>query len=246
MHHQMDMNGMIIFIGLLLSGIYIYMSWQTKTAYFRAVLWTTGVILCVSVLINPHMHHDFVIHMYGHLMLGMAGPLLMALSRPLQLTLKAVPVSVGRSISRLMNSRYGRFITHPVTALLLNTGGLWILYRTPLFMMMHHHIVLYYLIHLHIFLAGYLFTAVMLSIEPTKHRYSFKMRSVVMMVSIAFHQILSKSFYPYPPHGVIKAQAEAGAQVMYYGGDIVELVIIFMMCRGWYYSVRPEKYKQTI
>lgn len=237
----------VILIAVNLIGLYIFLYMKAASwPLLRVIFWVIGVAMAAFVMIEPFasmFHHRFDMHMYGHLLLGMAAPLFMVISRPVTLLLKALPVENGRKISKLMNSGYVRLISHPIVAMILNTGGLWILYRTHLFHMMHESVVIYYLIHLHIFLAGYLFTAVMLQLEPTSHPYSFKYRSVVMIVSVALHQILSKSFYPYPPIGVEKPLAEQGAMIMYYGGDIIELSIIFIMCREWYHAARPKKDK---
>lgn len=107
---------------------------------------------------------------------------------------------------------------------------------------MHESMLVYYLVHLHIFLAGYLFTSVILAFESMMHRYSCKLRSIVLIISIALHQIISKSFYPYPSVGVEKIDAEKGGMIMYYGGDVIGLIIIYLLCRNWYYSVRPNKH----
>ena len=244
-HHSGNpVDAIIIFCALVMSASYLYAAYRKKWPVYRSVLWIAGIISAVIVMVGPfaeEMHHQFVYHMYGHLLLGMLAPLLLVLAMPLRLLLGTLPVKSARRFSRFMASPYIRFIAHPVTATILNTGGLWLLYRTDLFMMMHHNIWLYYAIHFHIFAAGYLFTAVMLELDPVRHPYSFKFRAIVMMVSVALHQILSKSFYPYPPAGVEVLQAQAGAVVMYYGGDVIELILIFIMCLGWYRSVRPGK-----
>ncbi|TDM40343.1 cytochrome c oxidase assembly protein [Macrococcoides goetzii] len=240
-------NVIIITIASILIVMYIFISIQNKKwPLIRVMSWLLGVVMAASVMIQPWaamFHHHFDMHMYGHLLLGMGAPLLMVLAQPVTLLLKTVPVQSARQISKLMKSRYVTFITHPIIAVLLNTGGLWLLYRTQLFSMMHESMIIYYAVHVHIFLAGYLFTAVMLQLEPTAHPYSFKYRSIIMIISVALHQILSKSFYPYPPVGVDKHLAEQGAIIMYYGGDIIELIIIFIMCKQWYHSARPEKNK---
>lgn len=239
MHH--NMNFMII-IALTLITIYIIFVLQNKQwPIYRTFFWCLGIILASSVIIFPIFHHQFDMHMYGHLILGMAAPLLMALSKPITLLLNSLNVHHARKVTKLLKSGYIKLITHPLSALILNTGGLWLLYRSSLFMMMHESLVVFYLVHFHVFAAGYLFTSVILQNEPTAHPYTFKYRSIVMIISVALHQILSKSFYPYPPAGVEKVEAENGAIIMYYGGDVIELIVIFLMCYQWYYSTRPNK-----
>lgn len=243
MHHN---SAAFIVLGLVLIIWYINMYWNYRQwPLYRVFLWITGIILAVVVMLEPFasmMHQRFDYHMYGHLLLGMLSPLLLVLSQPITLLLKTSSVQFGRKLSRLMKTKYVLLITHPVTALLLNTGGLWLLYRTPLFSLMHEYMPIYYFVHIHIFLAGYLFTSVILALEPMNYKYSFKMRAIIIIISVALHQILSKSFYPYPPIGVEKMYAEKGAMIMYYGGDIIELIIIYILCKSWYYTVRPNKH----
>ncbi|WP_229713193.1 cytochrome c oxidase assembly protein [Macrococcus hajekii] len=245
----MDIVIVLIVVLLIVAYLYAALRQTQEWSLFKIVSWIAGMLCGLVVMVGPlaeQMHHHFVAHMYGHLLLGMLAPLLLVLATPITLLFRTLPAQQGRRISKLLGSRYVRLVTHPVVALILNTGGLWLLYRTDLFMLMHHYPVLHYLIHFHIFMAGYLLTSVMLEIEPTRHPYSFKYRSIVMIVSIALHQILSKSFYPYPPAGVSTEQSQQGAMVMYYGGDIIELVIIYMMCLSWYRAVRPRRKKDDI
>ena len=91
----------------------------------------------------------------------------MALAAPMTLLLRTLPVNKARVLSRLLKNPYVRFIRHPIIASILNVGGLWLLYTTSLFNLMHEHILLYVFIHLHIFLAGYLFTIAFIYFDPT-------------------------------------------------------------------------------
>src|SRR5690606_5614714 len=92
----------------------------------------------------------------------------------------------------------------------------------------------------HIFLAGYVFTASMIYIDPIPHRFSFLFRAIVFIVALAGHQVLSKYIYAFPPNGVTRTEAEAGGMLMYYGGDAIDLVIIFVLCYQWYCKTRPR------
>ncbi|WP_246143130.1 cytochrome c oxidase assembly protein [Macrococcus equipercicus] len=215
-----------------------------KWPIYRLLCWVTGIVMATAVMVGPladRMHSSFILHMYGHLMLGMLAPLLLVLSAPMTLLLRSLQVKHARQVTRLLSARYVKFITHPVTAAILNVGGLWVLYRTDLYHLMHESLIILLLVHLHIFLAGYLFTAAFVYIDPIAHRFSFKYRAIVLIISLAAHQILAKSLYPYPPAGVSRPDAQVGAQVMYYGGDLIDYAIIFLLCLEWYKAVRPGK-----
>ncbi len=54
---------------------------------------------------------------------------------------------------------------------------------------------------------------------------------------------MSKYIYAQPPKGVPIEQAEIGSMVMYYGGDVIDAIIIFILCLQWYKAVRPRKHE---
>lgn len=205
----------------------------------RTICWYLGLACAGASLIGPvatAAHTSFTGHMVGHLLLGMLAPLLMVLAAPITLLLRALPASGARRVTRILRWPVVRFLTHPVTAAVLNAGGLWLLYTTDLFHLMHASPAVYGLIHLHIFLAGYVFTASLVGVDPDPHRASLGLRSVVLIVFIAAHQILAKWLYAYPPAMVGAPDARVGAQVMFYGGDVVDVTIIVLLWAGWYRS----------
>lgn len=241
----------IIVLSLLLIGLYIGGGIHSsrirhlhRWPWFRYVCWAAGIFCVWAATGSPiadQAHHDFRAHMLGHLLLGMLGPLLLVLAAPVTLLLRTLPVAAARNVSRLLRSSYAGFISHPVTASLLNIGGLWLLYTTPLYTMMHENSWIHAAVHLHVFLAGVLFTSAMIYIDPAAHRFSFLYRTVVFIIALAGHGILSKYIYASPPDGVPQLQAEEGAKLMYYGGDVIDAAIIFILCLHWYKAAAPEK-----
>ncbi|MFC4402272.1 cytochrome c oxidase assembly protein [Gracilibacillus xinjiangensis] len=211
--------------------------------FIRYVFWISGIICVGLSMIGPlanRAHIDFNAHMAGHLLLGMLAPLLLVLAAPVTLLLRTLHVSAARRLTVLLRSWPLRLISHPVVASVLNIGGLWVLYTTELYRMMQHNFLLHLVIHLHVFLAGYVFTGSILYIEPIAHRFSFVYRSVVLVLALAGHAILSKYIYIEPPAGVTKTQAETGGMLMYYGGDLIDIVLIFILCMQWYKFTRPQ------
>lgn len=209
----------------------------------RTVAWYAGLVCAGARLLGPvaaAAHTSFTAHMLGHLLLGMLAPLLLVLGAPVTLILRAVPVARARSLTRLLRSRYVRIITHPMVAAVLNAGGLWVLYSTELYQLMHTSALIHGLVHAHIFLAGYLFTASLVGVDPDPHRASVPVRSAVLIAFIAAHSILAKWLYAHPPAGVEVTDGQAGAHLMYYGGDAVDVVLIVLLFAGWYSATRPK------
>lgn len=239
--------GIAAFVPLILSALplmllYLGAAWWTSRRYkrwpsYRSLLGCAGILACVSAVAGPlaqAAHGSFTAHMLGHLLLGMLGPLLLVYSAPVTLLLRALPRRSARMSTSLLRSRFAAFVSHPVTAALLNVGGLWLLYTTDLYAAMHTSTVLHVLVHAHVFAAGYLFTASILPVDPAPHRTGIKLRACVMIAAFAAHGILSKFLYASPPRGTEIEDAQVGAQLMYYGGDGVDLLLILLFCyRGY-------------
>lgn len=203
----------------------------------RTLAWTLGVLSVGVALVGPlaeRAHHDFAAHMAGHVLLGMLGPLLLVLAAPFTLVLRVLPVTIARRRARLLASAPAAVLTNPFIAGTLNVGGLWVLYRSSLYATMHTNSFVYVVVHAHILAAGYLFTfAVLGGPDPAPHRLSAPWRATALILAIAAHNVLAKTLYAYPPQGVPADQARAGAEMMYYAGAPIEIVLIILVCRPW-------------
>ncbi|MCQ4085662.1 cytochrome c oxidase assembly protein [Saccharibacillus sp. JS10] len=230
---------MLVYIGAAYWTSKTYRSWSKA----RCLLACAGIAVCAAAVTGPlaqAAHHSFSAHMLGHLLLGMLGPLLLVYAAPMTLLLRTLPRQSSRFLSKILRSRIVMFIAHPVSAAILNVGGLWVLYHTDLFTLMHRSNALYVLIHIHVFAAGYLFTASLLPVDPAPHKVKLNIRVAVMIMAFAAHGILSKTIYAFPPAGVPNEEAQFGAQLMYYGGDAVDLILIILLGYRWYRSAGKE------
>lgn len=211
--------------------------------WYRTAFFTLGVAAVLVTVLNPLAelaHADFAVLSLSHLLAGMVSPLLLVLSRPFTLALRSLDVFPARRLSRLLRSRLVRFLAFPVTAAVLNTGGMILMFRTALLPAMQQSMPVHWLVTFHLLAAGYLFTAAIIGRDPSPHRAGYRLRAAVLVLSIAAHNILAKSIYADPPAGVPAAAAEQGALVMYYGGAVIELVLIVLLCRQWFQWSRPR------
>nr|WP_157185225.1 cytochrome c oxidase assembly protein [Paenisporosarcina sp. TG20] len=230
--------GFYIF-AVILSGRRYIKQWPK----YRIAFWFLGILCATAAVIGPlaeRAHDNFAAHMVSHLLLGMLAPLLMVFAAPMTLILRTLRVTHARRLYRLLRSLPVRILSHPIFALTINVGGLWILYTTNLFMVMQQNMFLHILIHTHVFIAGYLFTMSIIYIDPIPHRTSFYFRAIILLVALSTHGILSKYIYAHPPNGVSTAQAETGGMLMYYGGDAIEAVLIITLCYQWFKATRPR------
>ena len=227
---------LVLALTVYLLGVYRHRD-RGPWAGWRTAVWIGG-LTCVGVSwagpLAGAARHDFTAHMATHLLVGMIGPLLLVLAAPVTLALRTLPTAGARTVSAILRSPPARVVTHPVVAAVLNGGGVWLLYATDLVELMHHSIGLHVLVHVHVLLAGIAFTVAMIGPDPNPHRASLRVRATVLVVFIAAHSILAKWLYAHPPAGVEPADARAGAQLMYYGGDVVDLAILILLFAGWY------------
>ncbi|MDX1805475.1 MAG: cytochrome c oxidase assembly protein [Paenisporosarcina sp.] len=233
-------------VTLVLYGFAVVLSNQRHKKQWpliRSASWIVGILCASLAVIGPiaeRAHEDFRAHMVGHVLLGMLAPLLLVLATPMTLVLRTLPVRLARRLARVLKSLPVLLITNPLFAACLNMGGLWLLYTTELYVLMQQNMISHIGVHIHVFLAGYLFTMSIIYMEPTSHRLSFTYRSIVLVLAFAAHGVLSKYIYAHPPNGISAAQAEIGGQIMYFGGDAIEFVLIFIFCFQWYKDVRPR------
>ena len=172
--------------------------------------------------------------MWSHLFVGMLAPLLLVVAAPGTLALCSLHVRRARQHSHVLASWPVRIVTFPVSAALLNIGALWVLYRTPLYEATGRDPLLHLAVMAHVLIAGVIFTAAILRIDPAPHGGGFALRMTVLLAALGAHGILAKIIYGHPPLGVNVAEAADGALLMYYGGDVVDAALLTILCAQWY------------
>lgn len=208
-----------------------------RTASFLAGI--ALLVLAATPALSPYPVGDFRGHMHQHLLLGMYAPLGLVLGAPITLILRSISPVHGRLISRLMRSRSAHSVANPVVALTLAVGGLAVLYFTPLYTATTANAPLHLLVHAHFLLAGYLFAWVIAGPDPAPDRPSVPTRLVVLGVAIAGHAVISQMMYAgiFVQIPVPSDQRQGAGELMYYGGDIAELLLAVALLLTW----RPRR-----
>jgi putative membrane protein len=206
---------------------------DTRTAAFLGgcLALATGL----SPGLSPWPTGDFRTHMLQHLLVGMVAPLGLVLGAPITLVLRSVPRPLGRRLVRLLHHRALRPVAHPVSALVLSVGGFVVLYVTPLYVLAATRPVLHSPITLHFLLAGCLFVWVLAGPDPAPRRPSVPARLFVLGVAVAAHAVLSQLLYAgaVGPAEIPTVQRQGAATLMYYGGDIAELLVAAALVASW-------------
>lgn len=207
---------------------------------WRTISFTFGSA-CLALSFSPPLvdfaHHHFTGHTIQHLLLGMLAPIGLVLGAPVTLALRTASLVRVWAISRILNSGYLHFINKPLVIFLLNSGSLFLLYLTPLFDLIHQYPASHILVHIHMLLAGYLFTWTIIGPDPAPGRLKMEIRVLLLFISIAAHSFLSKYMYAYhypKTAGYGIEEIKSGAKLMYYGGDLIELIIVIALFSLWY------------
>lgn len=215
---------------------------------WRTASFTAGIgILCIAVSSPLSMlaHSDFRVHMIQHLLIGMLAPLCLVLGAPVTLALRILPVAIARWVVWVMHTELVYWLTHPITTLFLNIGGMFLLYLTPLYKMSLSSTALHYLVHIHFLIAGYLFAWSIAGPDPAPRRPGLSIRIAVLFVAMATHGILSKLMYIYVFPGNTPHSAEeirSAAKIMYYGGDFAEVLLAIVLLSTWYTKRKLRPY----
>lgn len=205
---------------------------------WRTAAFTTGcVLLSAGTLppIAPYAHEDFRGHMLQHMVIGMYAPLALVLGAPFTLLLRTLPTAGARRLTRVLRGGPARVVAHPVTALLLSSGSLVVLYFTPLYEATARQPFAHWLLHVHFLLSGCLFAWVIAGPDPAPHRPGVPARLVVLGVAIAAHAIVAQLVYGgflVDVHAPVDQMRGAG-QIMYYGGDVAELLLAAALVNTW-------------
>lgn len=216
----------------LLAGAYLLLTRYGVRPWsrWRTAAFLTGCALLAAALLPPiaaFAHEDFRGHMLQHLLIGMYAPLALVSGAPITALLRALPVRRARRLTRVLRSRYLRPLAHPITALGLSTGGLAVLYFTPAYNAVAARPGAHWLLHAHFLLSGCLFCWVIAGPDPAPARPGLRARLVVLGLAIAVHAAIAQLMYGgflIDVHAPI-AQVRGGAELMYYGGDIAELLL---------------------
>ncbi|MEU7965395.1 cytochrome c oxidase assembly protein [Streptomyces sp. NPDC049097] len=216
--------------------------WST----WRTTSFVTGLALLAVGLLPPldsTAHTDFRAHMAQHMLIGMYAPLALVLAAPLTLLLRTLPTSTARKVTAILHSRPAGVLAHPATASALSTGSLAALYFTPLYNTASGQPAGHWLIHAHFLTSGCLLAHAIAGPDPAPTRPGVRTRLVYLGAAITAHALIAQAMYGgifIDIHAPIN-QVQQGAEIMYYGGDIAELLLAATLITTW----RPQRRTKT-
>jgi putative membrane protein len=205
----------------------------------RRTVAAVGGLTCLGAATLPPIatrDEHFSMHVMQHLLLSLLGPMLLALCAPVTLALRAGTPRTRRGLLGVLRSRPVRLVTYPLVVVVLDLGGPYLLYLTPLYASAESRPLLHSVVHLHMLVAGCLFAWCVVGVDPIPHRSSLRTRLLALVAAAGGHDILAKLMYGHalPAVGGPPEQLRTGAQLMYYGGDVVEILMALVLLSGWY------------
>lgn len=204
----------------------------------RVLAAVAGLGCLLVAVVPPVSEHDevFEVHVLQHLLLGMLGPTLLAVSAPMTLALRVLPAGPRRGLLAVLRARPVRLLAGPPVALVLQVGGGYLLYLTPLYAATLRYPLLHDLVHAHMVAAGCLFAWSIAGLDPIAHRPGTRTRLVALTAAAAGHNVLAKLLYAHALPGAAGPVADrlAGAQLLYYGGDVADALLAVVVMAQWY------------
>ena len=192
---------LILALALYLKGVRVLFKRGDRWPIGRTISFIIGLLIvnyAINGAVGVYSHFGFSYHMIEHMILGMIAPIALVLSAPITLALRTLPIGrdsdeegVRGILIRLLHSRYAKFMTNPVVALLIFDGSLFALYFTGLFgTLMGSHLG-HLFMNLHFLLAGALFFHVIVGVDPNPNRPPNVVRLVILFAAMSIHAFFS-------------------------------------------------------
>jgi putative membrane protein len=210
----------------------------TRWPASRTACLLAGSACVCAALLPPISSHDayFPVRVGQHLLLGRAGPAFLALAAPVTIMLRALPRRPLRAALRLLHSRPVRIVSSLPAAITVDLGGLYLLYLTGLYQTAENNDLVHAAVHLRMFLVGCLLSWALIGLDPVRRRPGIKARLAALVVAAAAHDTVTRLMYAHglPSGGGPIASRLTGAELMYYGGTVIDIALAIVLMAQWY------------
>ncbi|HUQ63083.1 MAG TPA: cytochrome c oxidase assembly protein [Acidimicrobiales bacterium] len=232
-------------IGLVV-GLVLYVGGVRRLAHrgrrwppARTVSFVSGTVVVALALLSGLASYDesrFVVHVVQHLMVSMVAAVFFVLSGPITLALQAGSRTTQRRLVRVLHSRPIAALTHPVAALALFGGTLFVLYFTGLYDLSLRNRSVHELVHLHFLFVGLLFFWMVVGVDVMRGRLPYGACLLCVLATVPMHAFLgialmSSSSPLFSSHTL--ADQRAGAGILWAVGDLVTLVVGGIVLAQW-------------
>ncbi|NAZ86618.1 cytochrome c oxidase assembly protein, partial [Kineococcus indalonis] len=220
----------------------------------RTAWWVLG---CLALLLvtsgGPAAYGrlSFSSHMLQHMLLTMVVPPALVLGAPVTLALRVLPARRDGSrgarewLLTLVRSRFLALVGHPLVAAALFAGSLIVFYYSPLFELALRTHVGHELMMLHFLGTGYLFSSVLIGVDPGAHRPAHPLRLILLLATMGFHaffgvalmqgtQLLAPDWFAQVAPGTdLLADQQHGGDIAWGIGEVPTLVLVLGVAVAW-------------
>jgi len=194
---------LVLLVALYIRGVVVLTRRGDKWPINRTIFFALGISVAdfaVNGGLGVYSHVAFSFHMVAHMALATVAPIGIVLGAPITLALRTLPI--GRTPQErgvrgfalaLLHSRYSRFLTNPIVAMLIFDGSMFALYFTDLFKWLMGYHFGHFFMEIHFFIAGFLFFASLIGVDPIPNKFPFVGRIVVILAAMSIHAFFSIS-----------------------------------------------------
>ncbi|HLM63459.1 MAG TPA: cytochrome c oxidase assembly protein [Acidimicrobiales bacterium] len=216
--------------------------WHTGRSLAMAGAVAAGVLATQSG-IGRYEGERFWVHMIQHVLIGVLVPLLVVLAAPLTLVLQSGAPGTRSLLRRALRSRTGHLVSHPLVGWALFGGGLVGLYLTPALDLAARNDVAHAAMHTHVVLAGVLFLAPLVGVDPVPARLPFAARLLAVLAAVPFHAVVALALLtgttPVAPDAYPSLSDQRSAAAIFWGaGELLTVVVAGIVGRQWWVSER--------
>lgn len=197
---------------------------------------------CAVLVAAAFVSDSFAGHMTEHVLIGMVAPLLLALGAPVTLILQA---GDGAWLRRLLHTRAVRAATHPLVVLVVFAGSLVALVFSPLLEWSVRNDAVHALVHAHFFVAGFLFAATMVAVDPIPRPLPHGARLLAVLALVPFHAFVGVAVMTarsplYPLTYPSLDDQRAAAAVLWSSGELLTLAVAAVVFSRWWAHDKRE------
>ena len=216
----------------------------------RTVAFLAGLAAIELALQSPIEHYDtalFSAHMIQHILLTLVAAPLLSAGAPITLLLRLASGDIRRRrILPVLHSRAVRIVSHPVVSWLVFAGVMWGTHFSPIFNESLENPLLHQVEHLLYLGAGLLFWWPVIGADPSPWRMPHAMRVLYTFLQMPQNTFLALVIYSsstalYTHYATLErgwgpdalADQQLAGALMWVGGDLLFLVAILFVVRGW-------------
>lgn len=226
-------------VGVVLGGAYVAGARRVRREWpmSRTAPFLLGCVVLVAAALMPGS--SFTSHMTEHVAIGMVAPVLLALGAPITLALQASGPATSRTLRLALRSRAARLLTHPVVAWVLFGVTLVVLVFSPLLEWSVRGDAVHAAVHLHFLLAGSLFAATFIAIDPIPHPLPHGARLLGVLLLVPFHAFVGVALLTarrplFPSVYPSLSDQHSAAGVLWSSGELLTLAMGGIVFARWW------------